>query len=36
LQKITGHKTMSQLQRYYNPTIHDLSDAFLVMENYPR
>lgn len=28
LQKITGHKTMSQLQRYYNPTIDDLALFF--------
>ena len=29
LQKITGHKTMSQLQRYYNPTVADLAQHFL-------
>lgn len=28
LQKITGHKTMSQLQRYYNPTVSDLAHFF--------
>jgi integrase len=31
LMKITGHKTMSQLQRYYNPTIDDLCDVINML-----
>jgi integrase len=31
LMKITGHKTVGQLMRYYNPTIDDLGDAIAMM-----
>ncbi len=36
LMKITGHKSVSQLLRYYNPTVDDLGAVIALMDKKPR